>query len=120
MTTKTIKFNPVFINIIKYTPATTMVEECNKEDTGVGLSIATGNQYSQRYSELLHIIAQKTTILNISLLIWNINIKKTRSLMRLYIMADIAPLFLLGRIQYLINNIDITPIPSHPKNIKML
>lgn len=27
-----------------YNPATTIVDECNKEDTGVGLSIAMGNQ----------------------------------------------------------------------------
>jgi len=31
-------------SIDNHTPATTIVEECNKDDTGVGLSIATGNQ----------------------------------------------------------------------------
>jgi len=46
--------------------------------------------------------------------------KNTRSPHRLYIMADIALLFLLGRIQYPINIIDITPIPSHLKNISTL
>merc|ERR1712187_750838 len=35
------------INIIRYTLATTIVDECNKDETGVGLSIATGNQYCQ-------------------------------------------------------------------------
>jgi len=34
-------------NIIRYTLATTIVDECNKEDTGVGPSMATGNQYCQ-------------------------------------------------------------------------
>jgi hypothetical protein len=33
------------LNIIdNITPATTIVEECNNDDTGVGLSIAIGNQ----------------------------------------------------------------------------
>jgi hypothetical protein len=31
-------------HIDKVTPATTIVEECNKEETGVGPSIAIGNQ----------------------------------------------------------------------------
>lgn len=52
-------FNPIIIiptqlntvNIIgmdhkeaKYIPATTIVDECNNDDTGVGLSMAIGNQ----------------------------------------------------------------------------
>lgn len=119
-TTKIIMLILSPINIIKYTPATTIVDECNKEDTGVGLSIATGNQYLHKYNELLQRTAN--TIINIinSLFIWNNIIKKTKSLHRLYIIADIALLLPLGRIQYLINNIDITPIPSHPTNISTL
>jgi len=39
---------PKFIyHIESVTPATTMVDECNKEETGVGLSIAMGNQYDK-------------------------------------------------------------------------
>jgi len=104
------------INIIKYTLATTIVDECNNEDTGVGLSIATGNQYCHKYSELLHKIANTTSKLKFSPFINNIP-KKTKSPQRLYIIADIAPLFAIGRIQYLIKHIDMTPIPSQPTNI---
>jgi hypothetical protein len=107
-------------NIIKYTLATTIVEECNNEDTGVGPSMATGNQYPHKYKELLHKMATTSKRIINSPTIWYITTRKTKSLTRLYIIADIAPLFLLGRIQYLINNIDMTPIPSHLKNINTL
>lgn len=113
-------FMPTLINIIKYTPATTIVEECNNEDTGVGPSMATGNQYCHKYKELLHKIANIKTITNNSPITWYINIRNTKSPHRLYIIADIAPLFPEGRIQYPISNIDITPIPSHLKNIIIL
>ncbi len=42
--------------INKKTLATTIVEECNKEDTGVGLSIALGNQGWKKNCEDLAII----------------------------------------------------------------
>jgi len=47
-TITTIIFIFTVISIIRYTLATTIVEECNKDDTGVGLSMATGNQYSHK------------------------------------------------------------------------
>lgn len=94
-----IKFILILYIIIKYTPATTIVEECNNEDTGVGLSIATGNQYSHKYRELLQRIANIIIIIINSPHVWYINIKNTKSPQRLYIIADIALLFLLGRIQ---------------------
>lgn len=114
-TTKT-TCSTIGINIIKYTPATTIVDECRSDDTGVGLSIATGNQYWYKYRELLHITAKHKNSTIISLLI-NKKIRKIRSPHRLYIIADIAPLFAIGRIQYPMSIIDITPILSHPTNI---
>lgn len=72
-------------NEARYIPATTIVEECSREDTGVGLSIAIGNQYDLNQVALLAIIATKNhkglEILS------NINIS-TRSPKRLYITAE--------------------------------
>lgn len=113
------KLKLLLTNIIKYTLATTIVDECNSDDTGVGLSIATGNQYWNKYNELLHIIATTTNNIITSLPLKR-NIKNTKSPHRLYIIADIAPLFALGRIQYLIKHIDIILILSHLINITIL
>lgn len=67
-----------------YNLATTIVEECNKEDTGVGLSIAIGNQYEPNHVALLARIATKNHR-GLQILI-NINIR-TKSPNRLYITA---------------------------------
>lgn len=68
--------NFTFTIIDKYTPATTIVEECNNDDTGVGPSIATGNQYIYKYIELLEMIDNKQVYNNNSLLTYKYDIMK--------------------------------------------
>jgi len=62
--------------IDRYTPATTIVDECNKDDTGVGLSIATGNQYAYKYKELFEMIESRQVYSNNSLPTYKYDIMK--------------------------------------------
>lgn len=57
-----IKFpdNKQLNRISKYTPAVTKVDECTKDETGVGAAIAAGNQEENGIWALL-VIAAKTT-----------------------------------------------------------
>lgn len=69
----------------RYIPATTIVDECNNDETGVGPSIAIGNQYDPSQVALLAIIATKNhkgleILSNISI--------NTKSPKRLYITAE--------------------------------
>lgn len=70
-------------NLHKYTPATTMVEECNKLDTGVGPSMAFGNH--ELKNAILDFVITATTIKKVLLNIIKAKIKK--SLTRFIIMA---------------------------------
>jgi hypothetical protein len=74
---------PKFIyHIESVTPATTIVEECNKDETGVGPSIAMGNQYERIQIADLPRTATKQKIQFLVIPTNNIMIKK--SPIRLY------------------------------------
>lgn len=115
--------NPIILTAIplsKYsdpstTPATTIVEECNSDDTGVGPSIAIGNQYLPTHNADFPNTATTTNTHNIfPSIIHNKHINLT-SPSRLYITAATADLVASARAQKPINKKLITPIPSHLK-----
>jgi hypothetical protein len=101
------------ISIPKVTPATTIVEECNNEDTGVGLSIAIGNQYP-----ITQIADFPSTAIIIHTQCNEPPIKSTKmakSLIRLYNTADIELPLASPRIQKPIRRKLSNPIVSQPK-----
>lgn len=100
-------------SILNITPATTMVEECNNEETGVGPSMAIGNQYLNTHiADFLIIAIRIHTQFKFSLMTIAI---KAKSPNRLYITAAIPLPFASGRYQNLINKKLISPMNSHLK-----
>lgn len=94
----------------KNTPATTIVEECSNELTGVGPSIAIGNQYPETVSADF----PRIEIINIQLLTPITNSIIPISPIRLYKTAHKLADWDSLRLVYPINNIDINPTLSHP------
>lgn len=103
--------------IASTTPATTIVDECNRDDTGVGPSIAIGNQYLRiQIADLPRIAIKPRTQLSSD----QHNIKIPKSLTRLYITADMDAPEASLRFQKEINKKDIRPIYSHLKASKAI
>jgi hypothetical protein len=103
---------PKFIyHIESVTLATTMVEECNRDETGVGPSIAIGNQYDIIQIADLPRTAIKQKIQFLVTLITNIIRKKSPT--RLYSTAAIEEDNASDRCQKPIKRKLINLIPSH-------
>jgi hypothetical protein len=104
--------NPKFMyHIESVTLATTIVEECNRDETGVGPSIAIGNQYERTQIADLPKTAIKQRIQ--FLVIPTTNIIRKKSPIRLYNTAAIEEANASDRCQKPIRRKLISPIPSH-------
>jgi hypothetical protein len=89
-----------------------MVDECNKEETGVGPSIAIGNQYEKiQIADLPNTATKQKIQLPVIL---TTNIIRKKSPIRLYSTAAIEEDKASDRCQNPMSKKLIRPIPSHP------
>jgi len=104
------EYNPKKLN--KNTLATTMVEECKREDTGVGLSIAFGSQEQKMVIEDLAKTPKKPK----KLVSKSKKQKRQKSLNRFKNIACNEPFWAKSRAKkFLMRKKLMTPIISHPK-----
>lgn len=103
---------PKFIyHMDSVTLATTIVDECSNEETGVGLSIAIGNQYERiQMADLPNTATKQKIQLPV---IPTTNIIRKKSPIRLYNTAAIEDDKASDRCQNLMRRKLIRPIPSH-------
>jgi len=104
------EYKPKKLN--KNTLATTIVEECRREDTGVGLSIALGSQEQKTVIEDLANTPKKLKKLTSK----SKKLNRQKSLKRFKNIACNEPFWAFSRPKkFLIRKKLMTPIISHPK-----